>query len=296
MLATSYPLLEVFETILIFFAFVVWIWILIVVFSDIFRRHDESGWVKVAWIVFIIVLPYLGVFVYLIAEHKGMTERSVRQQEAAQTEMDQYVRSVAGKSDPTDQIAHILGAKGMCVISRDQPLYGKRFDLVDGGYDVYLAVYNIANLTAFRDNLRKMVARHVSPIASEIDETDRFPTEIVKLFGEMGLMQLWVPEQYGGPNGNLTMMCIAREEISKVSPACASIAGLNTMFIMPLLHFGSEEQRKKFLPIIARGGVVTAIATPAHAGRRTQVWDAAVHDEHTQLLALFRCTQMILYP
>jgi alkylation response protein AidB-like acyl-CoA dehydrogenase len=114
--------------------------------------------------------------------------------------------------------------------------------------------------TAFRDNVRKMVARHVAPIAAEIDETDRFPLEIVKLFGEMGLMQLWVPEQYGGPSGNLTLMCIAREEISKVSPACGSIAGLNTMFIMPLLHFGSEEQRKKYLPIIAKGGVVTAIA------------------------------------
>src|SRR5450755_2305306 len=112
----------------------------------------------------------------------------------------------------------------------------------------------------FRDSIQKMVARHVAPIAAEIDVTDRFPTEIVKLFGEMGLMQLWVPEQYGGPNGNLTMVCIAREEISKVSPACASIAGLNSMFIMPLLHFGSEEQRKKFLPIIAKGGVVTAIA------------------------------------
>jgi alkylation response protein AidB-like acyl-CoA dehydrogenase len=113
---------------------------------------------------------------------------------------------------------------------------------------------------AFRDSVRKMVARHVAPIAAEIDATDRFPLEIVKLFGEMGLMQLWVPEQYGGPNGNLTMVCIAREEISKVSPACASIAGLNSMFIMPLLHFGSEEQRKKYLPVIAKGGVVTAIA------------------------------------
>ncbi len=113
---------------------------------------------------------------------------------------------------------------------------------------------------AFRDTVRRMVAKHVAPIAAEIDETDRFPLEIVKLFGELGLMQLWVPEQYGGPNGNLTMMCIAREEISKVSPACGSIAGLNTMFIMPLIHFGSEEQRKKYLPIIAKGGVVTAIA------------------------------------
>jgi hypothetical protein len=105
LLATSYPLLEVFWTMLIFFAFVIWLWILFVVILDIFRRQDTSGWAKVAWIVFIIVLPYLGVFVYLIAEHKGMTERSARQQEAAQTEMDQYVRSVASKSDPTEQIA-----------------------------------------------------------------------------------------------------------------------------------------------------------------------------------------------
>jgi uncharacterized membrane protein YcjF (UPF0283 family) len=104
-LATSYPLLEAFETMLIFFAFVIWIWILFIVFTDLFRRQDASGWVKVAWIVFIVVLPYLGVFVYLIAEHRGMAERTARRQEAAQTEMDQYVRSVAGKSQPTEQIA-----------------------------------------------------------------------------------------------------------------------------------------------------------------------------------------------
>src|SRR5690349_10069250 len=113
---------------------------------------------------------------------------------------------------------------------------------------------------AFRDSIRRMVERHVAPVAAEIDETDRFPTELVKLFGEMGLMQLFVPERYGGPDGNLTMVCMAREEISRVSPACGSIAGLNTMFIMPLLHFGSEEQRQRFLPKIAKGGVVTAIA------------------------------------
>jgi alkylation response protein AidB-like acyl-CoA dehydrogenase len=113
---------------------------------------------------------------------------------------------------------------------------------------------------AFRDSIRRMAQERVAPIAAEIDQTDRFPRELVELFGEMGLMQLWVPEKYGGPEGNLTLMCIAREEISRVSPACASIAGLNTMFIMPLLHFGTEEQRKHFLPIIARGGVVTAIA------------------------------------
>ena len=113
---------------------------------------------------------------------------------------------------------------------------------------------------AFRDSVRRMAEKHVAPIAAEVDENDRFPTEIVKLFGEMGLMQLWIPEKYGGPEGNLTMMCIAREEISRFSPACGSIAGLNTMFIMPLLHFGTEEQRQRFLPPVARGGVVTAIA------------------------------------
>ena len=114
--------------------------------------------------------------------------------------------------------------------------------------------------TAFRDSVRRMAEKHVAPIAAEVDESDRFPREIVQLFGEMGLMQLWVPEKYGGPEGNLTMVCIAREEVSRFSPPLASIAGLNTMFIMPLLHFGTEEQRQRFLPTIARGGVVTAIA------------------------------------
>lgn len=107
--ATSYPFLEVFWTMLIFFAFVIWIWILITVLIDIFRRHDTSGFAKVLWIIFIIVLPYLGVFVYLIAEHKGMTERAVKQQQAAQSQMDQYVQSVAAKTDPAEQIAKAKG-------------------------------------------------------------------------------------------------------------------------------------------------------------------------------------------
>ncbi len=79
-LATSYPFLEILWTMLIFFAFVVWIWLIITVLADIFRRHDESGWTKVLWIIFIIVLPFLGVFVYLIAENTGMEERSLSRQ------------------------------------------------------------------------------------------------------------------------------------------------------------------------------------------------------------------------
>jgi Phospholipase_D-nuclease N-terminal/Short C-terminal domain len=106
MIATAYPLLEVFWTMLIFFAFFIWIWILFTVFADLFRRNDISGWGKAAWIIFVVVLPYLGVFVYLIAEHKGMTERSMKQQEIAQGRMDQYVKSVAGQNDPTSQIVN----------------------------------------------------------------------------------------------------------------------------------------------------------------------------------------------
>ena len=105
MLATSYPLLEVFWTMLIFFAFFIWIWLLITVFMDIFRRQDIGGWGKTGWIIFVIILPYLGVFVYLIAEHKGMTERAIQGQQEAKSQMDDYVRSVAGQSDPASQIA-----------------------------------------------------------------------------------------------------------------------------------------------------------------------------------------------
>ncbi|HVR04637.1 MAG TPA: SHOCT domain-containing protein [Solirubrobacteraceae bacterium] len=103
--ATSYPFLEVFWTMLIFFAFVVWIWILITVLADIFRRHDTSGFMKVLWIIFIIVLPYLGVFIYLIAEHRGMSERAIKQQSESKAQFDQYVQSVAAQGDPTEQIA-----------------------------------------------------------------------------------------------------------------------------------------------------------------------------------------------
>jgi Phospholipase_D-nuclease N-terminal len=105
-LATSYPFLEVLWTILIFFGFVIWLWLLFTVIADIFRRHDASGWVKVLWIIVLIILPFLGVFIYLIAEHEGMTERAVKQQKVAEEQAAQYVRSVAGQSDPTSQIAN----------------------------------------------------------------------------------------------------------------------------------------------------------------------------------------------
>jgi Phospholipase_D-nuclease N-terminal/Short C-terminal domain len=103
--STNYPFLEVVWTMLVFFGFVIWIWLMFAVLSDIFRRHDESGFAKVLWIIFVIIIPYFGVFIYLIVEHQGMTERAQKQQEAAQAQVDQYVQSVAGKGDPAEQIA-----------------------------------------------------------------------------------------------------------------------------------------------------------------------------------------------
>jgi hypothetical protein len=96
--AADYPFLDVFWTMIIFFCWVIWIWMMIIILTDIFRRHDISGWVKAAWIVFLIVLPFLGVLVYLIAQSKGMAERRTAEAQAAQAQFDDYVQSVAAKS------------------------------------------------------------------------------------------------------------------------------------------------------------------------------------------------------
>jgi len=110
LLGADYPFLEVMWTMFVFFAFIIWFWILITVFADIFRRHDSSGFGKVLWIIFIIILPFLGVFIYLIANHDGMTERNVQKMQAQQAQMDQYVKSVAGSGGAA---AEIEKAKGL---------------------------------------------------------------------------------------------------------------------------------------------------------------------------------------
>ena len=89
---------------LLIMAWVIWFWLLITVFADLFRRNDTSGFAKVAWVVFVIVLPYLGVLVYLLVQHGGMAERNVKAAEAQQQQFDSYVQSVA-KTDPAEQIA-----------------------------------------------------------------------------------------------------------------------------------------------------------------------------------------------
>jgi hypothetical protein len=103
-LAADYPFLDVLWTMLIFFVWVIWFWLLITVFSDIFRRNDLSGWGKAGWIILVIVLPYLGVFIYMIAEHKGMTERSMQSAQAQKRQFDDYVKDVAASQGPAGEI------------------------------------------------------------------------------------------------------------------------------------------------------------------------------------------------
>jgi uncharacterized membrane protein YcjF (UPF0283 family) len=91
--------------VLVIFAFVIWFWLLITVFGDLFSRHDIGGWGKAGWIVLVIILPYLGVFIYLIANSHGMGERAQARAQAQQAQMDDYVRSVASSDSGADQIA-----------------------------------------------------------------------------------------------------------------------------------------------------------------------------------------------
>ena len=107
----GYTFLQVLWWMLVFFAFIIWFWLLITVFADIFRRRDISGGKKTLWIIFIILFIYLGVFVYLIANHEGMADRNMKQMEAQQQATDAYIKSVAGSGGGA--AAEIEKAKGL---------------------------------------------------------------------------------------------------------------------------------------------------------------------------------------
>ncbi|MCO6385288.1 acyl-CoA dehydrogenase family protein [Oceanicola sp. 502str15] len=114
---------------------------------------------------------------------------------------------------------------------------------------------------AFRDMIRKFAEKEVEPRAAEIDESDEFPADLAKKFGEMGLLQLWVPEEYGGPGGDLTTVCIAKEEIGKYSLTASALCGNNSIgLILPILHMGTDEQKKKYLTESATGTKIAAVA------------------------------------
>jgi hypothetical protein len=103
-LAADYPFLEVLWTMLVFFAWVAWFWLLIAVASDIFRRRDIGGGKKALWLIFMLFVPFIGVLVYLIANHDGIAERNLERARAQRVQMDDYVRSVADSGGAAAEI------------------------------------------------------------------------------------------------------------------------------------------------------------------------------------------------
>ena len=101
-MAADYPFMDVLWSMIIFFFWVIWIWIVITVLIHVFRRHDIGGFAKALWVIFVVILPWLGVLVYLIAQHDGMRERSVKQAQAQRAQFDDYVRDAAGGGAAAD--------------------------------------------------------------------------------------------------------------------------------------------------------------------------------------------------
>jgi len=120
LLAADWGTGEVLWSMIWFFLFFIWIWLLIIVFSDIFRSHDLSGWGKALWLIFVFVLPYLGVFVYLIARGHKMSEhaaQAAKQQDAA---MRQYVQGVAPASSTADELTKLADLKASGAITDEE--------------------------------------------------------------------------------------------------------------------------------------------------------------------------------
>jgi hypothetical protein len=115
----QYPILDFFLTMLYFFLFVIWIWLLITVFIDIFRSHDMGGWAKALWAIFVIILPFLGVFVYVIARGGKMHERAAQQAAEQQNAFDAYVKQTAGSSADTtaDQLSKLADLKSQGILT-----------------------------------------------------------------------------------------------------------------------------------------------------------------------------------
>ena len=111
---------DVFLTMCVFFVWVIWFWLLITVFSDLFRRHDIGGGAKTGWIIFVIVLPYLGCFVYLISQGHGMTERRISEVQASQAQFDSQVRAAAGAAGPASEIERAKGLLDSGAITKDE--------------------------------------------------------------------------------------------------------------------------------------------------------------------------------
>jgi hypothetical protein len=104
-IATDYPFIDILWTMILFFAWVVWIWMMIAILTDVFRRRDIGGWSKAAWTVFLIVLPFAGALIYLIAQHDGLAERRQKDATDSQAMLDDHIRAVAATDGPATEIA-----------------------------------------------------------------------------------------------------------------------------------------------------------------------------------------------
>ena len=115
------PVLDVLWTMLIFFLFIAWIWVLISVIADVFRSDDMSGWAKALWVIFVILIPWLGVLVYLIARGDSMAQRSVDDAMAAEQARRSYIQEAAGTSaSAADELAKLANLKDSGVISDEE--------------------------------------------------------------------------------------------------------------------------------------------------------------------------------
>jgi hypothetical protein len=117
-IAADYPFIDVLWTMIIFFFWVIWIWIVITVLIDVFRRHDIGGFAKALWVIFVVILPWLGVLIYLIVEHDGMRERSLKQAQAQREAFDDRVREASGGS--ADEIAKAKQLLDQGAITQDE--------------------------------------------------------------------------------------------------------------------------------------------------------------------------------
>jgi hypothetical protein len=102
--ASDYPFLQILWTILVFMALVIWVWLVFVAMIDIFARHDMSGWGKAAWVVFVIVMPYIGVLAYMIGNHDGIADRNDKKAASSQARLEDYVSASAGTGSPAAEI------------------------------------------------------------------------------------------------------------------------------------------------------------------------------------------------
>ena len=133
MIALDWGTGDMFWSLLWFFLWIIWFWLLIVVFGDIFRSHDLSGWGKALWTIFVILVPYLGVFVYLIARGGKMQEHATQQAKAQDVATRDYIQSVAGSSaSPADEISRLADLKEKGLISDAEFEAGKAKALAAG--------------------------------------------------------------------------------------------------------------------------------------------------------------------